>query len=190
VTAPTGLRDEIIVRLGLSGVRVSEIGTLTVGAVDLAQPLVSFIGKGHKPRKVTPGETLVVLLSEYVRRYEHAVGTLWPDMPLICQERRGTRTHGTLRLDWGRGYAVPANSLHHIVLRRADQAGLGHVAPHDLRRTAAGILHRSIDKQGAHFFDLLDIQQVLDHADPATTMRSYLEPMNTGVKDKAALFLD
>ena len=57
-----------------------------------------------------------------------------------------------------------------------DRANLGHLAPHDLRRTAAGILHRSTSNDGAHHFDLLDIQKVLDHSDPATTMRSYLDP--------------
>ena len=53
------------------------------------------------------------------------------------------------------------------------------MSPHDLRRTAAGILHRSRDDDGAHYFDLLDIQKVLGHADPATTMRSYLDPLDT-----------
>ncbi len=89
---------------------------------------------------------------------------------------------------------MPLNSPHaaiyRIVRRRADDAGLGHVAPHDLRRSAAGILHRSTAENGAHHFDLLDIQKVLGHADPATTMRSYLDPMDTGVIDRAAAVLD
>jgi hypothetical protein len=37
---------------------------------------------------------------------------------------------------------------------------------------------------------LLDIQRVLDHDDPATTMRSYLNPMDATAKRRAALFLD
>jgi integrase len=64
------------------------------------------------------------------------------------------------------------------------------MSPHDLRRSAAAILHRATDDRGAHYFDLLDIQQVLGHKDPATTVRSYLEPLNTKVLDKAASFLD
>lgn len=39
-------------------------------------------------------------------------------------------------------------------------------------------------------FDLLDIQKVLHHADPATTMRSYLDPMDTDVYERAAHWLD
>ena len=68
--------------------------------------------------------------------------------------------------------------------------GTNGVAPHDLRRTAAGILHTATTPDGAHHFDLLDIQRVLGHSDPATTMRSYLAPMDTGVLDRAAIFLD
>jgi len=64
------------------------------------------------------------------------------------------------------------------------------VAPHDLRRTAAGLLHRSIGADGSHHFDLLDIQKVLGHSDPATTMRSYLDPLDTGVLARAASVLD
>ncbi len=51
------------------------------------------------------------------------------------------------------------------------------------------MLHKATDEQGAHYFDLLDIQKVLGHSDPATTMRSYLEPMHTDVLDRAAQIL-
>ena len=64
------------------------------------------------------------------------------------------------------------------------------MSPHDLRRTAAGILHRSVSEDGAHHFDLLDIQKVLGHANPATTMRSYIDPLDTGVIRRAAAVLD
>ena len=72
---------------------------------------------------------------------------------------------------------------------RAEKAGLGHLSPQALRRSAAGILHRSVSDDGAHYFDLLDIQKVLGHANPATTMRSYIDPLDTGVI-RAASVLD
>jgi integrase len=81
-------------------------------------------------------------------------------------------------------------SVQQIVMKRARLAGLGHVAPHDLRRTAAGLLHRSVGRDGSHHFDLLDIQKVLGHSDPATTMRSYLDPLDTGVLSRASRVLD
>jgi integrase len=62
--------------------------------------------------------------------------------------------------------------------------------PHDLRRSAAGILHRDRGPDGAHRSDLLDVQKVLHHADPVTTMKCYLDPMDTEVLDRAADVLD
>jgi integrase len=91
-------------------------------------------------------------------------------------------------VDWHHG--ASNRTLFYVVDDRAKAAGLGHVAPHDPRRTAAGILHRATTADGAHHFDLLDIQRVLGRSDPATTMRSYLEPMDTDVLDRAATFLD
>ena len=93
------------------------------------------------------------------------------------------------QISWGRPFKQPV-SIGKLVAGRAEQAGLGHVSPHDLRRSAAGILHRSVSEDGAHHFDLLDIQKVLGHANPATTMRSYIDPLDTGVICRAAAVLD
>jgi integrase len=179
-----GLRDEIVIRLGLLGLRLSEIGSLTVHDVD-DLPGITWTGKGHKPRKATAGAALCAVLGRYLRGYSDPQ----PCSPLICRQVRGATRHGGLRrLDWH--HKASNGTLFRVVNDRADAAGLGHVAPHDLRRTAAGILHRATNTDGAHHFDLLDIQRVLGHSDPATTMRSYLEPMDTDVVDRAALFLD
>jgi len=88
------------------------------------------------------------------------------------------------------GAVCGPTAVYDIVARRARTAGLGAVSPHDLRRSAAGILHHALAPDGGHCFDLLDIQKVLGHADPVTTMRSYLDPMDTGVHDRAATVLD
>lgn len=98
---------------------------------------------------------------------------------------QGSRRH----LAWGRPTGT-TRTFYNTVTRRAAEAGLGHVAPHDLRRTAAGIMHRTVSAEDGHVFDLLDIQQVLDHADPSTTQRSYIEPMGHEVKAKAGQLLD
>jgi integrase len=112
-----------------------------------------------------------------------------PDDPLICRQVMGAARQGGLRrLCWR--HAPQPRSLYWIVNERGKAAGLGHISPHDLRRSAAGILHRAVNDDGAHYFDLLDIQRVLGHSDPATTMKSYLEPMDTTVLDRAANFLD
>ncbi len=179
-----GLRDEIVLRLGLAGMRLAEIGSLTVGHVERL-PLIAWTGKGHTPRTMTAGQGLVDAIRRYVDAYPDAQVT----DPLICRQVMGAaRRGGPRRIDWHQG--VSPRSLFFVVNQRGKAAGLGHVAPHDLRRTAAGILHRATTDDGAHHFDLLDIQRVLGHADPATTMKSYLEPMKTDVLDRAAVILD
>jgi integrase len=180
----TGLRDELVLRLGLTGLRAAEIAGLTVSSVaDL--PAITWTGKGHKPRKATAGASL----SEAICRYLDAYADPQPSDPLIVRQVLGSRRHGGPgRLHWHR--PLRTRAVFDIVRNHAAAAGLGHVAPHDLRRTAAGILHTVTTDDGAHHFDLLDIQRVLGHADPATTMRSYLEPMDTDVIDRAAAFLD
>jgi integrase len=179
-----GLRDEIILRLGLAGMRLAEIGSLTVG--DVARlPVITWTGKGRKPRQMTAGERLVDAIRRYLAQYPEPKS----DDPLICRQVMGAARQGGLRrLCWHQG--PQPRSLYWIVNERGKAAGLGHISPHDLRRSAAGILHRATTPEGAHHFDLLDIQRVLGHADPATTMKSYLEPMDTAVLDRAAGFLD
>lgn len=179
-----GLRDEIILRLGLAGMRLSEIAALRIRDVDLL-PLITWTGKGRTPRKMTAGQQLTEAIRRYLAHYPQPQ----PDDPLICRQVMGAaRQGGPRRLDWH--HAPQARTLYGIVTQRGKDAGLGHVAPHDLRRTAAGILHRATTDDGAHHFDLLDIQRVLGHADPATTMKSYLEPMVTDVMERAAAVLD
>jgi integrase len=186
-----GLRDELVIRLGLMGMRAAEIGSLTVA--NLRQlPVITWTGKGRKPRQATAGPSLIACLTKYLDQYRERTGCTGPlaaTLPLLCRQVQGTASHGTApQLQWGQPMAY--TTLWNLITKRAQKAGLGHVAPHDLRRTAAGILHRATDEHGAHHFDLLDIQKVLGHSDPATTMRSYLDPMDTDVLDRASLFLD
>ncbi len=179
-----GLRDELIIRLGLTGLRCSEIAGITVGAFS-QRPQITWTGKKSKPRRATAGATLLVVLDRHLDHYPgHRRGS-----PLICGIPQGSlASGGPKRLLWGQG--LDRSGVFRAVQKRARLAGLGHVAPHDLRRSAAGILHRATDPHGAHHFDLLDIQRVLGHADPATTMRSYLEPIDNDVLDRAASVLD
>ena len=179
-----GLRDELIVRLGLTGLRCSEIAGITVGAFSQTHQ-ITWTGKKSKPRRAVAGTTLLAVLDRYLGLYPaHR-----PSSPLICGIPQGSfGPAGPDRLLWGT--ALHRSCVFRAVQKRAAMAGLGHVAPHDLRRSAAGILHRSVDASGAHHFDLLDIQRVLGHTDPATTMRSYLEPIDNEVLTRAAAVLD
>jgi len=189
----TGLRDEIIVRLGLSGMRVTEIAELTVGALTQL-PSISWTGKGNRPRQLVAGDALCHAIQTWLRcRSEHAgppqstTALLLPCVPATVHEGAYRKRKA---IDRTSSRTLHKSTLWHVVTTRARIAGLGHVSPHDLRRSAAAILHNSTTNDGAHRFDLLDIQRVLGHADPATTMRSYLEPMDTAVSGRAAVVLD
>ncbi len=184
-----GLRDELVIRLGLLGMRQAEIAALNWTAL-VALPSILWNGKGSVPRRATAGGALVRHLGSYRMRYETVHGPIGPGLPVVCRAVSGPpRLDGSRPLHWGQRLNS-RNGVFTIVTSAAERAGLGHVAPHDLRRSAAGILHRAVSADGAHHFDLLDIQQVLGHADPATTMKSYLEPIDTAVLDKAGAVLD
>lgn len=184
-----GLRDEVLIRLGLAGMRSAEIIHLRMAdlRLDEDEPRIEWIGKKRRARRIVAGPSLVATLDALRARREALLGrSLLRDEPVICCGKSGA----------GSGLLVPDRpiaqtvSVQQIVGRRARLAGLGHVAPHDLRRTAAALLHHSVGADGSHHFDLLDIQKVLGHSDPATTMRSYLDPLDTGVLGRAAQILD
>jgi integrase len=186
-----GLRDEVAIRLGLLGLRATEIGTLTFGAFDRSGQM-RWTGKGRKPRTASAPTGLLACLARYTALYESRMGrTVSPADPIVCRQTEDAPGgYGQRPIRWGVQATQARRQIQRIVSGRAELAGIGHVAPHDLRRTAAARLHRSTDTSGAHHYDLRDIQIVLGHADPATTMRSYLEPMDTAVIDRASSTLD
>jgi integrase len=181
-----GLRDEIVILLGLTGMRRAEVRNLRIA--DIGGNTITWIGKGRVPRRIVPGRRLADAIAEYLATWTRETGSPQPDDHLVCPASSSAARWGTHTLMWGTppGYCLVGK----IVTTRAEAAGLGHVAPHDLRRSAAGILHHAMSADGGHRFDLLDVQRVLGHADPATTMRSYLDPVDTDVLDRAATVLD
>jgi integrase/recombinase XerC len=184
-----GSRDQLALRLGLMGVRNAEAVHMTWGNLTADGRLV-WIGKGRRQRTVTPGPTFLDLLARWRRKYERELGQpVASTDPILCREVLGAaRQGGPRRVAWGE--PMSQRTFFAVVQRRSQGAGLGHVAPHDLRRSAAGILHDTRSADGGHVYDLLDIQKVLDHADPATTQRSYLSPMSSDVKKAAGSTLD
>lgn len=184
-----GMRDELVLRLGLAGMRAAEIIGLRMGEVHLedAPPQIGWIGKARRSRRIVCGAELVELLRRYLVIYRaHSPHHYDAESHLVFRQKPGS---GAGQVSWGNPI-LRTCSVQRIVRLRAEAAGLGHVSPHDLRRSAAGILHPAVGEDGGHLFDLRDIQQVLDHSDPATTERSYLDPLNTGTKERAAAFLD
>jgi len=190
---PMGLRDEIVLRLALAGMRSAEIRSLTISNLILTQtpPEIRWIGKGRRSRQIVPGQQLVDAIHRHLSTWTDETGNQpLPTDHLIPPRRPGgtTKTRRPTRLAWGA--PICKTLVYDLITKHAHQAGLGHVAPHDLRRSAAGILHHTKTDDGGHVFDLLDIQKVLGHADPATTQRSYLDPLDTDVISRAGDVLD
>ena len=182
-----GSRDQLIIRLGLLGIRRAEISRLTIG--NLAGQELRWMGKGNRPRCVQVGPTLATLLGRWTDVYARQLGRpLRASDPLLCPTRSGPqRTKSPQAILWGKPLSYDRVAL--AVNYRARKAALGYVAPHDLRRTAAAIMHADTTDDGGHRFDIYDIQQVLGHAN-ITTTQIYLANLVSTASRRAAQLLD
>lgn len=182
-----GSRDEIAIRLGLLGIRIAEICRMTWGNL-LPDGTLSWTGKGRRPRTVRIGPIFIDRLTRWRKAYEAGLGRpVASDDPILCPMNAANQHTPGRRPAWGR--PLGQDAYRRVLLIRADAAGLGHVAPHDLRRTTANLLNTARSLDGGHLFDIADIQKVLGHAQIGTTQR-YLDALNTEVIDRAAPVLD
>jgi site-specific recombinase XerD len=114
-------RDEAILRLFIdTGMRLAELAGLRVGDVDFDQDLAVVMGKGRRERACPFGNRTGLALERYrkerVRKLGGNVdGALWVGL-------KGPLT---------------ASGIRQMVKRRARQAGLGPIHPHQLRHTFA-----------------------------------------------------
>lgn len=179
----SGLRDELLVRVGVSGgMRAAELLGLTVGALRRA-PSLAWIGKARKMRSATAGPALTDLIQRYLAAYALGIGrALVDDDPVFCKSVHAKHPD---RLSWGNPITTTAG-LRFLLQRRTELAGLGYMAPHDLKRTAGRMMHEARSADGGHLFDLLDIADVLDHSNPKVTKDCYIGPLGNANKDRAA----
>ncbi len=150
-TTPRAMRDRALVELLYgAGLRVSEAVGLARGSVDIDNRLVRVLGKGGKERIVPLGRPA----AEALRRY------------LALGRPHLDRRHRPDLFLNARGGALTRAGAFLILRRLADRAGLepGRVHPHLLRHSFATHLLEG----GA---DLRSVQEMLGHADLATTER-------------------
>ena len=147
--SPTALRDCALLELMYAcGLRASEAVDLTVGGVDLRAGIVRARGKGAKERLVPIGRQAIVAVRAYLE-----LGR--PRLVGVREERHLFVNH--------RGAGLTRQGLYKIVQRHATSAGLaGRMSPHTLRHTFATHLL-------AGGCDLRSLQEMLGHADVATT---------------------
>jgi integrase/recombinase XerD len=155
LAAPAGggalaLRDRAILELFYSsGLRVTELATLTIPQVDLEAGYLRVLGKGAKERVVPIGAQALAALRRYLdaARPRHVL----------------PKTTGAEVFLSERGAALSRKTLWFLVKKHARRAGLDKPAkPHLLRHTFATHLLTG----GA---DLRSIQEMLGHASLATT---------------------
>ena len=149
-STPLGLRDRALLELlYATGARASEVTHMTTDAAHLDLGYVRCIGKGSKERIVPLGEAAIAAVTEYLEVAR----------PLLLKGREsaflfpGRSEKGNLS----------RKALWEIVKKHARQAGIARrLSPHTLRHSFATHLLE-------HGADLRAIQEMLGHADIATT---------------------
>jgi integrase/recombinase XerD len=148
-TDPSALRDRALLELMYAcGLRASEAIDLAVSDVDLDTGVLRARGKGSKERLVPVGSEAVNAVRAYVERGRPKLIGLRDESHLFVNHR---------------GAGLTRQGLYKIVQRHARAAGLeGKMSPHTLRHTFATHLL-------AGGCDLRSVQEMLGHADVATT---------------------
>ena len=147
---PLGLRDKTMLEILYgTGLRVSELITLTLHQINLRQGVVRVMGKGNKERLVPLGEISTEWLEKYLGHGRNE----------ILGENNSTDTLFPSR----RGKSMTRQTFWHIVKRHAIVAGIKkNISPHMLRHAFATHLIN-------HGADLRVVQMLLGHSDISTT---------------------
>ena len=119
-------RDAAILRVFIdTGARLAEVTNLKLGDVDLDSGLLQVLGKGRRPRILSIGNRTTRAIDRYIRvrsqRRDASTDILWLG-------RGGGKRSGA---------AMTTSGIRKVVWRRAEEAGLGHIHPHQLRHSWA-----------------------------------------------------
>ena len=146
---PAGIRDRAILEvLYASGIRVTELATLTLNRVNRQMGFLVTVGKGRKERIVPVGRSALEWLARYIEQAR----------PVFLKKR----TSSVLFLNRS-GEGFTRQGLWKLIKKYARMAGLERkVHPHTFRHSFATHLLEG----GA---DLRSVQVMLGHADISTT---------------------
>ena len=157
----------IIGLLYTCGLRRAELVTLEIKDYDRGAGALQVSGKGNKERQVYPSSGAVEALGDWLALRGDDPGPLfWP----VAKGGRLQRRPMTTQAVWKR------------IKRRAQQAGISNLSPHDFRRTFVGDL---LDA-GA---DISTVARLAGHANVTTTARYDRRPEEAKRKAAALLHL-
>jgi integrase/recombinase XerD len=146
---PLGHRDRTMLEvLYATGLRVSELVSLKLSSVNLAQGVLRIVGKGDRERLIPLGEEAVQWVQQFL---------LGPRVEILL-ERQTDYLFPTRR-----GDRMTRQAFWHIIKRHARSAGIQKdLSPHTLRHAFATHLLN-------HGADLRVVQMLLGHSDLSTT---------------------
>lgn len=146
---PLGVRDKAMLEvLYASGLRVTELVSLTAGQVDARRGVVRIVGKGNKERLVPLGEQAL----DWLQRYLHTARPLLP----------GAVNNGVV-FPGPSGAALTRQAFWYRIKQLAQRAGIQKpLSPHTLRHAFATHLLN-------HGADLRVVQLLLGHSSVSTT---------------------
>jgi len=147
---PLELRNRAILEvLYSSGLRVSEAADLPLAGVDFETEVLKVRGKGAKERIVPVGRPALRVLRRYLECARPELCAAVPRSPYVFVSNHGRR--------------LDRERIWQVVKLAAERAGIEkNIHPHSLRHSFASHLL-------AHGADLRVIQEMLGHADIATT---------------------
>ncbi len=145
---PISLRNKCMIEvLYASGLRVSEMCSLTFKDINLKKRLIKCIGKGNKERIIPINKECCVLLQTYLDKKRSQIYK--KESPYLFINKKGEAIH--------------RDTFYHMLKKTAKQAGITkEISPHTLRHTFATHMLN-------HNADLRSIQEMLGHSDISTT---------------------
>jgi integrase/recombinase XerD len=149
VNTPLGMRDRTMFEvLYATGLRVSELVSLSVAQVSLDMGVVRVMGKGSKERLVPLGEEALDWLQKYLKEMR----------PVLLASRLSDAMFVTQR-----GEAMTRQMFWYLIKKHAKHGGIHKpLSPHTLRHAFATHLLN-------HGADLRVVQMLLGHSDISTT---------------------
>jgi len=147
--SPGGKRDAAMIGILMAGLRRAEVVGLSLQDLNpKTRGLMVRRGKGNQDRMTYLPEGALRAVLDWLQVRGETPGAL------LCPVER----YGKVKIRYMNDQVVM-----NVLQKRAEQAGVPHFAPHDLRRTFISNLLNTTD--------LLTVQQLVGHADPATTAK-------------------